>query len=121
LSQTALTTVALKQDNYAVQAGDLTVAPVAMDATNGNSFIATGREILFFQNGDSAAHTVTVTSVADKLGRTDSSLASYSIPGNGFAFIQMKEINSWIQPGTNGAVYLATSSALVKVAVLQTN
>lgn len=121
MSQTALTTTVLKQDNYAVQAGDLTVTPVAMDAVNGNSFIATGREVLLFQNTDSAAHTFTITSVADKLGRTDASLASYPIAASGIAAIQMKDISAWIQPGTGGAVYLSTSSALVKVAVLQTN
>lgn len=121
MSQTALTTVVLKQDNYAVQAGDLTITPVAMDAANGNSFIATGREVLIFQNTDTAAHTITITDTADKLGRHDTSLTSYSIPASGFAAIQMKDITSWIQPGTGGAVYLATSSALVKVAVLQTN
>jgi hypothetical protein len=119
MSQTALTTVVLKQDNYATQAGDLAVTPVAMDAVNGNSFIATGREILIFQNTDSSAHTITVTSIADKLGRVDTALTAYSIPANGFAAIQMKEINAWIQP--TGVIYLATSSALVKVAVIQTN
>lgn len=119
MSQTALTTVVLKVNNYAVQAGDLAITPVVMDASNGNSFVPSGREVLIFQNTDSAPHTVTITSVADKLGRTDSTLTSYSIPANTIAAIQMREITPWIQ--ANGLVYLATSSALVKVAVLQTN
>lgn len=119
MSQTALTTVVLKQDNYATQPGDLAITPVAMDAANGNSFIATGREVLIFQNTDSAAHTVTVTSVADRLGRLDTQLTAYSIPANSFAAIQMKEINAWIQ--ANGTILLSTSSALIKIAVLQTN
>jgi len=75
--QTALTPVQLKQNNYAVVAGDLTITPVAMDASNGNSFVATGKEVLLFQNTDSATHTITITSVADPYGRTDSSLTTY--------------------------------------------
>ena len=117
--QTALTPVVLKINNYAVQAGDLVITPVAMDASNGNSFPATGQEVLFFQNSDSSAHTVTVTSVADPYGRTDSSLTTYSIAGSGFAFIQMKQLQGWLETGA--LVYLVTSSALVKVAVLRTS
>jgi len=117
MSQTALTPVQLKQNNYAVQAGDLVVTPAAMDASNGNSYPATGNEILFFYNSDTAAHTITVSSVADNLGRADSSLQSYSIAAGAFAFLEMSQIIGWQQSG--GLIYLATSSALVKVAVLR--
>lgn len=117
MSQTALTVVALKPNNYAVVAGDLLITPAAMDAANGNSFQATGQEVLVFYNSDSSAHTVTVTSVADQLGRTDASLTSYSIPATSFAAIQMKALAGWLEAGN--LVYLATSSALVKVSVLR--
>jgi hypothetical protein len=117
MSQTLLTVVTLKPNNYAVVAGDLLVTPAAMDASNGNSFQATGQEVIVFQNTDSSAHTVTVTSVADALGRTDSSLTSYSIPATSIAAIQMKALAGWLEAGN--LVYLATSSALVKVAVLR--
>lgn len=119
MSQTAIATTFLKKNNYAVIAGDLAITFAAMDASNGNSFVPSGREVLIFQNSDSAAHTITITSVADKLGRVDTSLVSYSIPANGYAAIQASEIGPWIE--TTGLVYLATSSALVKVAILQTN
>lgn len=118
MSQTALGTTVLKQNNYAVQAGDLTLPVSAMDAANGNSFIATGREVLIFQNTDSASHTITITSVADKLGRSDTSLTAYSIAANAYAAIQMKELSGW-QSG--GIVTLTTTSALVKLGVAQTN
>lgn len=119
MSQTALTPVTLKQNNYAVQAGDLAVAPAAMDAINGNSYVATGNEILLLQNTDSSAHTITITSVADSLGRLDTSLTGYSIPANGIAMIQMRQLAGWVQAGS--LVLLATSSALVKIAVLIKN
>ena len=112
---TLLTSARLKQNNYAVQAGDLLVSFVAMDAVNGNSFATDGNEILLFQNSDASAHTVTITSIADELGRTDSSLTSYSIPANGIVAIQMKVLNGW---SNAGVVTMSTTSALVKVAVL---
>lgn len=117
MSQTALTVVPLKQNNYAVQAGDLALAMAAMDASNGNSYYATGQEILFIWNGDSAPHTVTITSVPDALGRSDSSLTTYSIPATSFAAIQMKALAGWLETGQ--LIYLATSSALVKIAVVR--
>src|ERR1700733_8532797 len=97
MAQTLLTVVTLKPNNYAVVAGDLAFTPVVMDASNGNSFPATGQEVLFFYNPDASAHTVTVTSVADALGRTDSSLTAYSIPAAGFAAIQMKSLAGWLE------------------------
>lgn len=119
MAQTPLIPVTLKQNNYAVAAGDLTITPVAMDAVNGNSFPATGQEILLFQNTDASAHTITITSVADNLGRTDSSMNGYSIAANLIAMIQLSQIIGWIQPGQ--VVFLATNSALVKIAVLRKN
>jgi hypothetical protein len=118
--RTALTTQVLKKNNYAVQAGDLAVSLVALDNVNGNSFTATGREVLLFQNTDASPHTITLDSVADSLGRTDSSLTAYSIPANGFIAIQVSQLTGWVQAGTL-TINIDSSSALIKVAVLQTN
>jgi hypothetical protein len=90
-----------------------------MDATSGNSYPCTGGEILFFENTDVAPHTVTISSTPDQLGRSDASLASYSIPAGGFALIQMSQLIGWQQSGQ--LVFLATSSASVKIAVLRKN
>jgi hypothetical protein len=122
MALTALTVVTLKQNNYAVVAGDLNVVPAAMDAANGNSFIATGQEILVFMNTDTATHTVTVTSVADALGRLDTALTTYTVPvasggTSGVSVVQMKSLAGWLQAGQ--VVQLGTSSALVKVLVLR--
>ena len=54
---TALTVVTAKQNNYQVVAGDLNVTPAAMDNVNGNSFVATGKELLVFMNTDTATPT----------------------------------------------------------------
>lgn len=117
MSVTAVNVITLKRNNYAVQPGDLAVPMTAMDASNGNSFLSSGREVLVLQNTDSAAHTVTVNSVGDDLGRTDSSLTAYSIPANSIVAIQFKERNGWQQ--SDGTVTLTTTSALVKMAALQ--
>lgn len=124
MAQTALTVVQLKQNNYNVQAGDLNVVPAAMDNVNGNSFVATGKEILVFLNTDTATHTVTVQSVGDQLGRLDASaLASYTVPvasggTSGVAVIEMKQLTGW---AVGGGVTLTTSSNLVKILVLREN
>ena len=116
MTYTVLSPIQLKLDNYAVVAGDLAITFTAMDASNGNSFAATGEEILIFNNTDSAAHTITINSVADSLGRSDVSLTSYSIPATSFAAIQMKFLPGWV---SDGVISMTTTSALVKVAVLR--
>ena len=119
---TPLTVVTLKQNNYAVVAGDLNLTPAAMDAVNGNSFTATGKEVLLFINSDTVTHTVTVTSTSDSLGRLDTSLTTYVVPVavgglSGLAAVEMTNMNGWIQSGQT--VNLTTSSALVKISVLR--
>jgi hypothetical protein len=113
---TALTPVTLKQNNYAVVAGDLTVNLVACDNANGNSFIATGQEILLVYNSDSAAHTFTVSSVPDNLGRSDTSLTAYSVAATSYAAIQMKSTAGWVSGGIDT---LACNSNLIKFAVVR--
>jgi hypothetical protein len=118
MAQTALTTTVLTQDNVAVAAAQLAVVPVAGDAVNGNSFVSTGREILFAQNSGASAYTLTVNSQPDALGRSDASLTAYSIPAGGFAFIQMKYQSGWV---ANGLMTVLVSNAALKLAVLQYN
>ena len=117
MAQTPISTQTLKQNNYAVVAGDLTISLSASDATNGNSLIATGSVILLVQNTDTVAHTFTVSSVPDSLGRSDASLTTYSVAANGFAAIQLSQLAGWIQP--NGNINLASTSALLKFAILR--
>lgn len=116
MAQTPLTPVTMKENNYAVQAGDLTLSMDTADNVNGNSFPATGKEILLIQNPDASPHTFTVTSVADQLGRTGD-ITSYSIPATSIAVIDMDTLAGWKQ--TNGTVLLAFNSSLIKLKVLR--
>jgi hypothetical protein len=120
MPQTALTVQQLHPNNYSVQAGDLTITYTASDTANGNSFVATGKEILHIQNADNAAtHTFGITSVADSLGRSDASLTTYTVAISGNAAIQMSQLAGWIQP--SGLVFLTSSSAQLKFAVVRYN
>lgn len=118
MAQTVLTIVQLKQNNYAVQAGDLAAAFAASDNVNGNSLAATGAEILLVQNTDSSAHAFSVTSVADALGRTDSSMAAYSVPANSFVAFELKQLPGWL---VGGVINLTSTSNLLKFLVLRRN
>lgn len=119
-AQTAITVQVLKQNNYSVAAGDLTLTFAACDATNGNSFYSTGQEVLLVQNADGAsAHTFTVASVPDAAGRTDTSLTNYSVATSGFTAIQLKNwSNGWYQSGGQN-IYLSCTSTQLKFAVLR--
>jgi hypothetical protein len=102
-----------------VQAGDLTITFTACDATNGNSYAATGQEVVLVQNTDSATHTFTITSVADPLGRLDTSLTNYTVlVSPGIVGIQMKNLNGW---ASGFVVSMTCSSNLLKFAVLRYN
>jgi hypothetical protein len=113
---TALTVQNVKQNNYAVQAGDLTITFTACDAVNGNSFYATGNDILLVQNADTSAHGFTVTSVPDTFGRSDSSLTGYSIAASTITGLHVKYLTGWRQ--SNGTVTLGCDSTQIKFAVL---
>jgi hypothetical protein len=100
-----------------VSAGGLAITFGACDATNGNSYAATGREVLIIQNSDTAAHTFTITPTADPYGGTNTNFTTYSVAASSFAAVQMKSLIGW-QSG--GLINLTCTSALLKYAVIVT-
>lgn len=116
-AQTPMTPVQLKQNNYAVQAGDLTVTFNACDATNGNSFPVTGQEILLVQNSGASAYTFTIQSVADNFGRTDTTLTNYSVAASAITAIELKYLIGWQQTGQ--VMYTACSNVALKFAIVR--
>lgn len=119
---TALSTQTLIQNNAVVTAGQLAITFAACDNVNGNTFISTGREILFVQNTDASPHTFTATPVVDPYGGTNTSLTNYSLAASGstgaFSAVQMKYQIGWVSGST---ISLTCSSNLIKFAVLQYN
>lgn len=117
---TPLTTQILVQNNVSVTAGQLAITFTACDTTNGNSFTATGREVLIVDNTGGSTYTFTVSSVADSLGRTDTSLTAYSVPTTVITAVQMKSLAGWVQNGTQ-TINMTCSNVALKYAVVQFN
>lgn len=115
---TALSTQVLVMNNAQVSAGGLLLTLSACDNTNGNTITSTGREILFIQNTDSSAHTVTITPVADPYGGTNTTLTAYSLAATSFSAIELKYQIGWVSGTT---ISLTCNSNLVKYAVVQFN
>lgn len=93
-----------------------TITWTAGDASNGNSFVSTGREIVLVQNSDGAAtHVVTITSTSDPQGRTGD--ATKTVPISGFVAFQLLPTQGWQQG--NGSVNMTVDSASLKFAVIR--
>jgi hypothetical protein len=104
--------------NAPITAGSLAITFTACDATNGNSFTSTGREVLLIFNSGGSTYTVTVNSVADQLNRLDTSLTAYSLSAGAYAAVQMKNLTGW---QSSGSISMTCTNAAVKFAVIQTN
>jgi|SRR5665213_3128779 len=102
----------------AVAALGLDLVWTAADASNGNKFPFTGKEVLLVQNTDTGSQTVTLTSVADSRGRSDDVTAYAVAAGVISAFNFRGGAEGWQQP-SDQSVHLAASSALIKYAILR--
>jgi len=111
---TAPTTVAstAAPSGYAVVPASFTF--VACDASNGNSFVNTGRQVLIAFNSDASAHSITVASVADSAGRTGDS--TKNINAGAYYVFQFFPLNGWNQ--TDGTIHTTCSDATLKLAVI---
>ena len=87
----------------------------ASDSSNGNSFPATGREILVAYNTDVGAQTVTISSVADVEGRTGDCVLAMT--ASTYAFSPLLPLNGWRQ--SDGNIYITTTSNNIKLAVVR--
>lgn len=87
---------------------------VGCDASNGNSFPNTGRELLLVHNNDSSAHVVTVASVADELGRTGDS--TKNINGGSYYVFQFFQPKGWRQ--SDGTIRVTCADSTIQYALL---
>lgn len=109
------TTPLLWQNYTPVLAGDLALT-FTSDPVNGDQFPVVGTEILLVQNTDTVAHTFTVNTTPDRIGRT-ADLTNYSVPAGTVVALQFSILDGWVQ--TDGNVYLVSSHALLKFAVVR--
>lgn len=99
-----------------VGAGSLDIAWTAADVANKQSFVASGNDLLLAWNSDVSAHTITLTSVPDRQGRTGD-ITAYSIAAGTIAAFQFDELSGWAQ--SDGTIQCEANHATVKFAVLK--
>ena len=115
MARVAIAAQALPTDtNYA--GASLTWAEDNTAASGGNSTPSTGKELLLVRNtSGSTAYTVTVTSVADSLGRTRD--MSLSVAADAYAMFGPFRQTGWKQ--TDGNIYFASTNNDIEFAVLR--
>jgi len=96
-----------------INSADMVMA--AADVSGYNQFVASGNDLVVAFNSDSGAQTLTINSVADPYGRTGN-ITTYSIGAGEYAIFGPFRQDGWMQ--TDGKIYLAASSALVKLGVI---
>ena len=110
---TVQTPVSLTTVPYAANEADFTWT--AADATNGNSAVLTGREMLLCWNSDDdTAYTITVTSVEID-GRTGD-ITSYSLGFGEYAVMGPFPTKGW---NSNGVLLFTANNTAVKFAVIR--
>jgi len=98
-----------------VAANDLDITETA-GTVAGNSFKLTGREIMIARNtATGAAGTLTITSVADRKGRT-ADITSYSIGAGEMIAFNFGNREGW---DSGGVVNVTPSATTIKIAVLR--
>lgn len=103
-------------DTIAAGGADFTFG--AGDASNGNTFACTGRELLLLSNESGGAATVTITSVDDEKNRSED-ITNYSMADGDFAVFGVGLTNSKGWRSSSGTIRITVSDADLKVAVLR--
>lgn len=100
--------------SIAAEAADLTWE--AGDATDLNSYVSTGRELVLVRNDDAAAQTVTIHSVADSFNR-EGDIAAYSVGVGEYAMFGPIPVEGWRQ--SDGTVHIDPSAATLMFAIVR--
>jgi hypothetical protein len=116
-----LTPVVLASQRVDVAAPAADFAFVAADVSGFNQVDCTGHELLEVYNSDGSAHTITISGVADPLGR-NGSITAYSVPP--YATAQKVSVfgpfpSEAFAQLADGKIYINASSALLFLRVLR--
>jgi hypothetical protein len=101
---------------YAANGADLAMS--AADVSNMNQVVATGYDLIVAHNTGASTRTVTITSVADKYGRTGH-ITSYSLAAGEYAAFGPFELEGWKQ--SDGYLYFQADHAEVKFGIVAMN
>lgn len=119
MSKTALTPISIlgPYPVLPVSASALDLTMTAADVSNGNNFVSTGKEILIVQNTDTGAHTITLGSAPDSLGRSGD-ITAYSIAAGKISAFNFTGLNGgWKQ--SDGTISVNANDVSIKFAVLR--
>lgn len=100
-----------------LSANALDITFTAADVANKNSisFGSAAEMLILMHNGGASPYTVTITSVADELGRTGD-IETYSLAAGEYAAFRVQR-PGWVQ--SDGALYLEASNASVELAAIR--
>lgn len=87
----------------------------AADASNGNQFVATGKDLIVAYNSAGLTYTITVTSSADPYGRTKD-ITAENITAGQYKIFGPLETVGWIQ--SDGKIYITASNAGVYLGIV---
>jgi hypothetical protein len=113
-SHTALTALGTKTDQYTANAADL--AMTAADTENDEEVTFTGAEIIIAHNTGGEAHTITISSVVDNLGR-DGDISAYSLGAGEYAVFGPFGTEGWLQ--STGKLHFEANHAEIKFGVVK--
>jgi hypothetical protein len=113
-----LTPKQLANQTLVVGAGAADLALVAGNAVDGNQVDCTGKELLFVQNTDSGAGTVTIAGKADEYGRTGS-ITAYSLGAGEFAVFGPFPTDPFAQVTPAGKLLINVSAATMLLGVVR--
>lgn len=99
-----------------VSAGAADLAWTAADVSNGNSFVMSGKEMIFVTNSDSVSHNVTISSAPDVLGRTKD-IGPYAVGAGKVSVFGPFNTHGWRQ--SDRSFYLAGDNAQIKFAIVR--
>lgn len=116
MPRTPLTPVVATQPLTSSTYVGVAAASTAADTSNMNSTPCTGKELLHVRNSGASPYTVTVTSVADALGRTKD-IAADSIAAGASAIYGPFPVDGWKQ--SDGSLYFQGSNAALLFTVIR--
>lgn len=98
-------------------ADSLDITMTAADASNGNRFLGTGRELVIVRNSGAGARTFTLTSVASATSKRTGDITTYSLAAGDVAVFWVGSLEGW--RNTDGYVYLSGSHAEILFGVVR--
>lgn len=118
MARTPIAAQALGGAYPTITANSRDLAEVAGNAVDGNSTpIVNGKTLLVAHNTDSGAHTVTIDSTPDALGR-EGDITAYSIGAGEIATFGPFKRVGWEQDDVSHLLHWTTNDATVKFAVI---